>query len=374
MQRVGRAVCNGFFDLVGNTPLVRLRSASELTGCNVYGKCEFLNPGSSVKDRAAASILLDAEAKGLIKGGVILEGTAGNTGIGLTLAANARGYRTIVVMPSNQTEEKKAMLRYSGATLIEVPAAPYRNPNNYARLAGRLAKRLDVFWAQQFDNTANRQAHVDHTGPEIWEALDGKVDAFSCAMGTGGTLAGVATYLRSIKPDVTIGLTDPHGAQLHRFYTEGQLKAEGSSITEGIGQARITGNMVGLRPDVSLEVHDEDAMRTLYDLLLTEGLSLGLSSGINVFGAIEVAKRLGPGHNVVTILCDYAQRYERKMFDADFLTKQDLPTPDFLTTSSPNPELLGALDEVIASDDEVAAALEAYPSLMPRLTRGETLP
>lgn len=374
MRRVSRAVSESFFDLVGNTPLVRLRSASKLTGCNIYGKCEFLNPGSSVKDRAASSILIDAEAKGLIKNGVILEGTAGNTGIGLTLAANARGYRTIIVMPSNQTEEKKAMLRHSGATLVEVPAVPYRNPNNFVRLAGRLAQKLDVFWAQQMDNTANRQAHIDHTGPEIWGSLEGKVDAFSCAMGTGGTLAGVATFLRSVKPDITIGLTDPQGAMLHRFFTNGELEAVGTSISEGVGQARVTGNMVGFKPDISLEVADKDAMETLYSLLLTEGLSLGLSSGINVFGAMEVAKRLGPGHTVVTILCDYAQRYECKMFDAEFLKMQDLPTPDFLAGSAPAPELLGALEEVTASAEDVSAALEAYPSVIPLLTRGETLP
>ncbi|WP_375588440.1 cysteine synthase A [Hoeflea alexandrii] len=332
---------NSVLDAIGNTPLIRLKAASEATGCTILGKAEFLNPGQSVKDRAALEIIRDAERKGLLRpGGTIVEGTAGNTGIGLALVARALGYRTVIVIPETQSQEKKDALRLLGAELVEVPAAPYRNPNNYVRLSGRLAEQIaasdpnGAIWANQFDNVANRQAHVKTTAPEIWRDTDGKVDGFICAVGSGGTLAGVAEGLRSHKPSVKIGLADPDGAALYNFYTTGEMKSSGGSITEGIGQGRITANLEGFTPDMSFNIPDSEAIPLVFDLLEYEGLCLGGSSGINVAGAIRMAREMGPGHTIVTILCDYGNRYQSKLFNPEFLASKDLPVPEWLTRNS----------------------------------------
>jgi cysteine synthase A len=335
-------VKDGFAATIGNTPLLRLRRASESTGCEILGKAEFLNPGGSVKDRAALAIVLDAERRGLLRpGGVIVEGTAGNTGIGLTLVGNARGYRTEIVIPETQSAEKKEALRVAGARLHEVPAVPYANPNNYVHVAQRLAEHLartepnGAIWAQQFDNVANLQAHRDTTGPEIWRQTGGRVDGFVSAIGTGGTLAGVAAALRERNPAVKIGLADPPGAAMHAWFTEGTLRAEGSSITEGIGQARVTRNVEGLAVDMSWRIPDAETVQTVFDLVAGEGLVLGSSSGVNVAGAIRMARALGPGHVVVTILCDSGARYTSRLFNPEFLRAKGLPVPPWLAAQRP---------------------------------------
>ena len=322
---------------IGGTPLIRLARASEETGCEILGKAEFLNPGLSVKDRAALSMVLDAEARGLIgPGGTIVEGTAGNTGIGLALVASVRGYRTLIVIPVTQSEEKKQTLRLAGARLVEVPAVPFANPDNYVHVARRLAERLaarepaGAFFADQFDNVANRRAHAEHTGPEIWAQTGGRVDGFVCAAGTGGTLAGTAEALRERNPSVAIALADPEGSALYAYYTTGTLRAEGSSITEGIGQGRITQNLKNFTPDHAFRIPDTEALAIVFGLMREEGLSLGGSSGINVAGAIRLAKQLGPGHTVVTILCDGAARYASKLFNPAFLRRRGLPVPGWL--------------------------------------------
>ncbi|GAA3877859.1 cysteine synthase A [Celeribacter arenosi] len=322
-------------ETIGNTPLIRLKGPSEATGCDIFGKAEFMNPGQSVKDRAALYIIRDAVAKGLLKpGGTIVEGTAGNTGIGLALVGAAMGFKTVIVIPETQSQEKKDMIRLAGAELVQVPAAPYRNPNNYVRYSGRLAEELaktepnGAIWANQFDNTANRQAHVEGTGPEIWDQLDGNVDGFICAVGSGGTLAGVGMALQP--KGVKIGLADPMGAALYNFYTNGELKSEGGSITEGIGQGRITANLEGFTPDMAYQVPDEEALPVVFDLLAKEGLCLGGSSGINVAGAMHMAREMGPGHTIVTILCDYGTRYQSKLFNPEFLREKGLPVPEWL--------------------------------------------
>jgi cysteine synthase A len=335
---------NGFIGSVGNTPLIRLDRASEMTGCEILGKAEFLNPGGSVKDRAALFIVKDAEERGLLRpGGVIVEGTAGNTGIGLALVANARGYRSVIVIPDTQSQEKKDTLVQVGAELRQVPAVPYANPNNYVKVSGRLAEEIartepnGAIWANQFDNVANRRAHYETTGPEIWTQTDGKVDGFICAVGTGGTLAGVAMFLRERNPRIRIGLADPMGAALYNFYTHGVLKSEGSSITEGIGQGRVTKNLEGLTVDAPYQISDEEAVPIVFDLLKHEGLFLGGSSGINVAGAIRLARELGPGHTIVTILCDGGHRYASKLFNPDFLRSKNLPTPSWIDRLQPVP-------------------------------------
>ncbi len=332
-------VRGGFIETIGDTPLIKLKKASEETGCEIYGKAEFLNPGGSVKDRAALAIVEDAEAKGLLRpGGIIVEGTAGNTGIGLALVGNARGYKTVIVIPETQTEEKKDMLRLCGAEVREVPAVPYRDPNNYVKLSGRLAEELaenhaeGAIWANQFDNVANRNGHYRTTGPEIWEQTDGKIDGFVCAVGTGGTLAGVSMFLKEKKPDVKIGIADPLGAALYHYYADGELKAEGESITEGIGQGRITMNIEALEIDFPYQIPGSEALLINFDLITEEGLALGSSSGINIAGAIRLARDLGPGHTIVTVLCDGAQRYQSKMFNVDFLKSKDLPYPSWLNS------------------------------------------
>ncbi|MEM7021198.1 MAG: cysteine synthase A [Pseudomonadota bacterium] len=326
-----------FTDLIGNTPLVYLRRASEETGCTILGKAEFLNPGQSVKDRAALWIVRDAEARGLLRpGGTIVEGTAGNTGIGLALVGNALGYRSVIVMPETQSQEKKDMLRLCGAELILVPAVPYKDPMNYVRYSGRLAEELaakeanGAIWANQFDNTANRQAHIDSTGPEIWQQTEGKVDGFISAVGTGGTLAGVGMALKERNPNVTIALADPDGSAIYGHYAHGELKAEGNSITEGIGQGRITKNLEGAPVDAWFKISDAEALPLVFDMVLDEGLVLGSSSGINVAGAIRLAKQMGPGHTIVTILCDYGNRYQSKLFNPAFLRDKGLPVPSWL--------------------------------------------
>ena len=326
-----------FLDAVGNTPLIKLRKASELTGCNILGKAEFMNPGGSVKDRAAKAIVLDAEARGLLRpGGVIVEGTAGNTGIGLALVANSLGYRTVIVIPDTQSQEKKDMLRLCGADLREVPAVPYRDENNYVKFSGRLAEELakteanGAIWANQFDNVANRKGHYENTGPEIFEQTNGKVDAFICAVGTGGTLAGTGMALKERNPKIIISLADPLGAALHSFYTTGELSSSGGSITEGIGQGRITANLEDAPVDQSFQIPDEEALPICFDLLKEEGLCLGGSSGINVAGAIRLAKELGPGKTIVTILCDSGTRYQSKLFNPQFLREKGLPVPEWL--------------------------------------------
>ncbi|MAF48364.1 MAG: cysteine synthase A [Rhodospirillales bacterium] len=330
-------VRQGFRDSVGNTPLIRLREVSENTGCDIYGKAEFLNPGGSVKDRAALYIVMDAEEKGLLKpGGVIVEGTAGNTGIGLALVACASSYRTIIVIPETQTEEKKDMLRLAGADLRQVPAVPYSNPENYIHVSGRIAEEMaashphGAIWANQFDNVANREAHYRGTGPEIWEQLDGKVDGFTCSVGTGGTIAGVGMALKEQNSEVRIMLADPMGSALYGHYEHGELKAEGSSITEGIGQSRITDNLEGAPIDGAYQITDQEALPYVFDLLKYEGFCLGTSTGINVAGAVRMAKELGPGHTIVTILADYGTRYQSKLFNPEFLKEKGLPYPDWM--------------------------------------------
>ena len=326
-----------FLDAVGNTPLIKLRKASELTGCNILGKAEFMNPGGSVKDRAAKAIVLDAEAQGLLRpGGVIVEGTAGNTGIGLALVANSLGYRTVIVIPDTQSQEKKDMLRLCGADLREVPAVPYRDENNYVKFSGRLAEKLakteanGAIWANQFDNLANRKGHYENTGPEIFEQTNGKVDAFICSVGTGGTLAGTGMALKERNPKIIISLADPLGAALHSFYTTGELSSWGGSITEGIGQGRITANLKDAPVDQSFQIPDEEALTICFDLLKEEGLCLGGSSGINVAGAIRLAQELGPGKTIVTILCDSGVRYQSKLFNPVFLREKGLPVPEWM--------------------------------------------
>jgi cysteine synthase A len=325
---------------IGNTPLIRLKHASEQTGCEILGKAEFLNPGQSVKDRAAFFIVLDAIARGTLKpGGTIVEGTAGNTGIGLAMVANAMGFKTVIVIPETQSQEKKDALRLMGAELIEVPARPYRDPNNYVRLSGRLAEEMartepnGAIWANQFDNVANRQAHVETTGPEIWRQTEGKIDGFTCAVGSGGTLAGVAIALKAHNPAVRIAAADPLGAAIYSWIKTGKLESHGSSITEGIGQNRVTANLKDAPIDDAYEIPDEEALPVIFDLLEHEGLCLGGSSGINVAGAIRMARDLGPGHTIVTVLCDYGNRYQSKLFNPEFLKGKGLPVPRWLTQS-----------------------------------------
>ncbi len=327
----------GLVDAIGNTPMIRLKRASEETGCNILGKAEFLNPGQSVKDRAALFIIQDAVAKGQLRpGGTIVEGTAGNTGIGLALVGNALGFKSVIVIPETQSQEKKDMLRLCGARLIEVPAVPYKDENNYVKYSGRLAAELaasepaGAIWANQFDNIANRQAHIETTGPEIWDQTDGKVDGFSCAVGTGGTLAGIGIALKAQNKNVKIALADPMGAALYSFYKHGVLKSEGNSITEGIGQGRITANLIDAPIDEAYQIPDEEALPIIFDLLKDEGLCLGGSSGINIAGAIRLARDLGPGHTIVTILADYGTRYQSKLFNPVFLKEKNLPAPDWL--------------------------------------------
>ena len=330
-------VCDGFIGAIGNTPLIKLKAASERTGCTILGKAEFMNPGGSVKDRAALAIITDAEEKGLLKpGGVIVEGTAGNTGIGLSLVGNARGYKSVIVMPETQSQEKKDMLRLCGADLRLVPAAPYKDPNNYVRYSGRLAEEIakenpnGAIWANQFDNVANRKGHYRTTGPEIWEQTDGKVDGFICAVGSGGTLAGTGMALKERNPEIQIGCADPMGSAIFGHYKHGELKSEGSSITEGIGQGRITKNLEGAPVYVACQVTDTEMCPIVFDLLKDEGLCLGGSSGINVMGAIKLAEEMGPGHIIVTILCDGGSRYQSKLFNPDFLKEKGLPIPSWL--------------------------------------------
>ncbi|HEU4987918.1 MAG TPA: cysteine synthase A [Rhizobiaceae bacterium] len=328
-------------DVIGNTPLIRLNRASEETGCEILGKAEFMNPGQSVKDRAGLFIIRDAEKRGLLRpGGVIVEGTAGNTGIGLTVVAKALGYRTVIVIPDTQSQEKKDALRLLGAELLEVPAVPYKNPNNYVKVSGRLAEQLaksdpnGAIWANQFDNVANREGHVRTTAREIWEQTGGKIDGFVSAVGTGGTLAGVAEGLRAKSNAVKIAIADPMGAALFSYYTTGELKSEGSSITEGIGQGRITANLEGFTPDFSYQIPDAEALPIIFDLLQEEGLCMGGSTGINIAGAIRLAKDLGPGHTIVTVLCDYGTRYQSKLFNPEFLRSKDLPIPEWMDRKS----------------------------------------
>jgi cysteine synthase A len=332
---------NGIIEAIGNTPVIKLERVSQATGCTILGKAEFMNPGQSVKDRAALFIIEDAVKKGELRpGGVIVEGTAGNTGIGLALVGNAMGFRSVIVIPDTQSQEKKDTLRLCGAELIEVPAVGYANPNNYVKVSGRLAAQLakteknGAIWANQFDNVANRQGHVDTTGPEIWRQTDGKVDGFVCAVGTGGTLAGVAMALKARNKNVRIGLADPMGAALYSYYTTGVLKSEGSSITEGIGQGRITKNLEGAPIDVAFQIPDAEAVPLIFDLLEHEGLCLGGSSGINIAGAVRLAKELGPGHTIVTILADYGTRYQSKLFNPEFLREKKLPVPSWLERKS----------------------------------------
>lgn len=326
---------------IGNTPLIRLNKVSDETGCEILGKAEFMNPGQSVKDRAALYIIRDAIARGDLKpGGTIVEGTAGNTGIGLALVGASLGFRTVIVIPETQSQEKKDMLHLAGAELVQVPAAPYKNPNNYVRYSGRLAAELaksepnGAIWANQFDNTANRQAHVETTGPEIWEQTAGKVSGFICAVGSGGTLAGVGTALQP--KGVRIGLADPEGAGLYSFYTNGTFDAPGTSITEGIGQGRITANLEGFTPDCAYRISDQEALPIVFDLLSTEGLCLGGSSGVNIAGAVQMAREMGRGHTIVTILCDYGTRYQSKLYNPEFLREKGLPVPAWLDCGAAN--------------------------------------
>jgi cysteine synthase len=328
---------DGIVEAIGNTPLIRLKRASELTGCTILGKAEFMNPGQSVKDRAALFIIEDAVKHGQLRpGGIIVEGTAGNTGIGLALVANAMGFRTLIVIPDTQSQEKKDTLRLCGAELVEVPAVPYASPNNYVKVSGRLADELaksevnGAVWANQFDNVANRDGHIKTTGPEIWAQTSGQVDAFVCAVGTGGTLAGIAIALKERNPKVRIALADPMGAALYSFYTRGVLQSEGSSITEGIGQGRITKNLEGAPIDVAYQISDEEAVAIIFDLLEHEGLCLGGSSGINVAGAIRLAREMGAGHLIVTVLADYGTRYQSRLFNPEFLRSKKLPVPPWL--------------------------------------------
>ena len=331
----------GLVDAIGRTPLIRLKRASEATGCTILGKAEFMNPGQSVKDRAALYIIKDAIARGVLApGGTIVEGTAGNTGIGLALVANALGFRTVIVIPETQSQEKKDMLRLAGAELVEVPAVPYANPNNYVKVSGRLAEELaktqpgGAIWANQFDNLANRQAHIETTAPEILAATDGKVDGFVSAVGTGGTLAGTGIGLKDRKAGVKLGLADPLGAAMYSFFTSGELTFSGSSMSEGIGQNRITRNVEGAPVDFAWQIPDEEAVPIVYDLLTEEGLCVGLSTGINIAGAIRMAKEMGPGHTIVTILCDHGSRYQSKLFNPDFMRSKNLPVPEWLEKRS----------------------------------------
>lgn len=327
----------GFIEAIGNTPLIRLNKASDQTGCDIYGKAEFMNPGGSVKDRAARGIIQHAEENGLLKkGGMIVEGTAGNTGISLAMCGNARGYTSVIVMPETQSQEKKDMLRLLGADLRLVPAVPYKDPNNYVRYSETLAKELaethegGVIWANQFDNTANAHGHYTSTGPEIWAQTGGKIDGFTCSVGSGGTISGIGRYLKDQNPNVTIALSDPEGSALFNHYENGELKAEGNSVSEGIGQGRITANLAEAPIDRQYRLSDHDALPLIYDLLLEEGLLLGGSSAINIAGAIALARDLGPGHTIVTILCDSGQRYQSKIWNPEFLKSKDLPVPQWL--------------------------------------------
>ena len=331
------AIRDGFVDAIGDTPMIRLRKASEQTGCTILGKAEFLNPGGSVKDRTAKYIILDAEERGDLRpGGVVVEGTAGNTGIGLALVGNTRGYRTVIVIPETQSQEKKDMLRLCGADLREVPAVPFKNPENYVHVAERLAKELaesepsGVLYANQWDNLSNRSGHYRSTGPEIWEQTGGKIDAFTCAIGTGGTLAGVGIFLKERNEAIRIVAADPMGASMYSWIKHGVLEGEGSSISEGIGQGRVTGNIEGAPFDDAMQIPDEEMLPVVFDLLKQEGLCLGGSSGINVAAAIRLGKQLGPGHTIVTVLCDYGTRYQSKLFNPAFLREKGLPTPDWL--------------------------------------------
>lgn len=331
---------------IGNTPLIKLRKASELTGCTILGKAEFMNPGQSVKDRAALFIIRDAIKSGRLKpGGTIVEGTAGNTGIGLTMVANAMGFKSVIVIPDTQSQEKKDTLRMLGAELVEVPAAPYKNPNNFVRYSGRLAERLNAerdggaIWANQFDNVANRQAHIETTGPEILEQTDGKIDGFICAAGSGGTVAGIGMALKARNKDVRIGLADPHGAALYSYFTTGELKAEGSSISEGIGQGRITANLEGAPIDHAWRIDDKQAVEIVFDLLKHEGLCMGASTGVNIAGAMELAREMGPGHTIATVLCDFGSRYQSRLYNPEFLRSKDLPVPDWMEAALNVPDV-----------------------------------
>ena len=322
---------------IGNTPLIKLRKASELTGCTILGKAEFMNPGQSVKDRAALFIIRDAIRSGRLKpGGTVVEGTAGNTGIGLTMVANAMGFKSVIVIPDTQSQEKKDTLRMLGAELVEVPAAPYKNPNNFVRYSGRLAERLNdereggAIWANQFDNVANRQAHIETTGPEIWEQTDGRIDGFICAAGSGGTIVGTGMALKQRNKDIRIGLADPHGAALYSYFTTGELKAEGSSISEGIGQGRITANLENAPIDHAWRIGDAQAVEIVFDLLKEEGLCMGASTGVNIAGAMELAREMGPGHTIVTVLCDFGSRYQSRLYNPEFLRSKNLPVPEWL--------------------------------------------
>lgn len=330
-------ICQSSLDLIGNTPLLRLKGPSEATGCEIFGKAEFLNPGGSIKDRTALGIIRDAEKRGLLKkGGTIVEGTAGNTGIGLSLIGRILGYRTIIVIPETQSEEKFEVLRLYGAELKLVPEASYSTPNHFVHIAERISREMNdktpgsAFWAQQFDNTANRDFHSETTGVEIWEQTRGKIDAFNCAVGTGGTLAGVGKALKARNPLITIALTDPMGAALYHYYKEGELKSEGDSIAEGIGQSRITQNLIGAPIDEAFQISDEEALPYIFDLLRDEGLCLGGSSAINIAGAVRLAHKMGPGHTIVTILADYGTRYQKRLFNPVFLREQGLPVPEWL--------------------------------------------
>jgi cysteine synthase A len=330
-------IAKSIVDAVGNTPLIKLKRASETTGCTILGKAEFMNPGQSVKDRAALFIIQDAERRGLLKpGGIIVEGTAGNTGIGLTVIGAALGYRSVIVIPDTQSQEKKDAIRLLGAELVEVPAVPYKNPNNYVKYSGRLAEALaksapsGAIWANQFDNVANRQGHIDTTAPEIYEQLGGKIDGFVSAIGTGGTLAGVGIGLKQRNDKIQIALADPHGAAMYSYFTSGELKAEGTSITEGIGQGRITKNLENAPVDKAYRIDDREAVQIVFDLVKEEGLCLGSSSGINIAGAMRLARDMGPGHTIVTMLCDHGTRYQSKLFDREFLASKGLPVPDWL--------------------------------------------
>ncbi len=328
-------------DAIGNTPLIRLKKASETTGCEILGKAEFMNPGQSVKDRAGMFIIEDAITKGKLEpGGTIVEGTAGNTGIGLTVVANALGYKTVIVIPETQAQEKKDTLRLMGAKLVEVPAVAYKNPNNYVKLSGRLADQLakteshGAIWANQFDNVANRDGHVKTTGQEIWKQTGGRIDGFVSSVGTGGTLAGVSAGLKEHNSDIKVAISDPHGSALYEYYANGELKSDGSSITEGIGQGRITANLEGFTPDIAYQVADSEAIPIAFDLLEHEGLCMGGSTGINVVGAMRLARELGPGHTIVTVLCDFGSRYQSKMFNPAFLRSKDLEVPAWLTDAA----------------------------------------
>jgi len=331
-------ISSGFVEAIGNTPLIRLNNASEITGCEIYGKAEFMNPGGSVKDRAAKAIIEHAEKSGNLKiGGTIVEGTAGNTGISLAMCANARGYETVIVLPETQSQEKKDMLRICGADLRLVPAVPYKDPNNYVRYSEKLANDLSkengngVIWANQFDNVANQEGHYETTGPEIWKQTKGNIDGFICSVGSGGTIAGISRYLKEQKPDITIGLSDPLGSALYNYYENGELKAEGNSISEGIGQGRITANLDYAKIDKAFQISDQEALPIIFDLHSEEGLLLGGSSAINVAGAIHLAKHLGSGKTIVTILCDSGSRYFTKLWNPEFLKEKNLPVPSWLT-------------------------------------------